>query len=58
MLLESGANIKDIQIRLGHSKLATTMDVYVHSQKTLIIFSPSNPHSSVQLQKSLVTFSP
>ncbi|KZL93996.1 tyrosine recombinase XerC [Clostridium magnum DSM 2767] len=30
MLLESGANIKDIQHRLGHSKLATTMDTYSH----------------------------
>ncbi|MBU5270146.1 site-specific integrase [Clostridium cochlearium] len=35
MLLESGANIKDIQHRLGHSKLATTMDVYSHVTKTL-----------------------
>lgn len=30
MLLESGANIKEIQDRLGHSKLATTMDTYSH----------------------------
>ena len=30
MLLESGANIKDIQLRLGHTKLATTMDTYSH----------------------------
>jgi len=30
MLLEAGANIKDIQTRLGHSKLATTMDTYSH----------------------------
>lgn len=30
MLLESGANIKDIQKRLGHSKLSTTMDTYSH----------------------------
>lgn len=29
-LLEKGANIKDIQRRLGHSKLATTMDTYSH----------------------------
>lgn len=35
MLLESGANIKDIQIRLGHSKLATTMDVYSHVTKKM-----------------------
>lgn len=30
MLLEGGANIKDIQERLGHSKLSTTMDTYSH----------------------------
>jgi integrase len=30
MLLEAGANIKDIQKRLGHSKLSTTMDTYSH----------------------------
>ncbi|RXM58542.1 site-specific integrase [Clostridium tetani] len=35
MLLESGANMKDIQHRLGHSKLAITMDVYSHVTKTL-----------------------
>ncbi|MCX0411765.1 site-specific integrase [Clostridium perfringens] len=30
MLLEGGANFKDIQKRLGHSKLSTTMDTYSH----------------------------
>lgn len=30
MLLEAGANIKDIQKRLGHNKLSTTMDTYSH----------------------------
>lgn len=30
MLLEGGANFKDIQERLGHSKLSTTMDTYSH----------------------------
>lgn len=30
MLLEAGANTKDIQERLGHSKLSTTMDTYSH----------------------------
>lgn len=30
MLLEGGANIKDIQHRLGHTRLSTTMDIYSH----------------------------
>jgi ATP-dependent helicase/nuclease subunit A len=30
LLLESGANIKDIQDRLGHSRIATTSDTYSH----------------------------
>lgn len=43
LLLENGAKIKDVQKRLGHSRLATTMDIYVHStnkmaQETVDIF--------------------
>lgn len=30
LLLENGANIKDMQKRLGHSKIATTMETYSH----------------------------
>lgn len=30
LLLENGANPKDIQCRLGHSNLSTTMDTYSH----------------------------
>lgn len=30
MLLENGAKPKEVQARLGHSKLETTMDTYVH----------------------------
>ena len=30
MLLESGANIKDIQRRLGHKNISTTLDIYSH----------------------------
>ncbi|WP_225423084.1 tyrosine-type recombinase/integrase [Paucilactobacillus nenjiangensis] len=30
MLLENGAEPKEIQVRLGHSKLETTMNTYVH----------------------------
>lgn len=30
MLIEAGANMKDVQERLGHSRLSTTMDTYSH----------------------------
>lgn len=30
MLLEAGASVKEVQVRLGHSKAATTQDTYVH----------------------------
>lgn len=35
MLLEQGAKPKDIQARLGHSRLSTTMDTYAHVTKKM-----------------------
>lgn len=35
MLIEAGANIKDVQVRLGHSEIATTMDTYSHVTKKM-----------------------
>lgn len=35
MLLENGANPKDIQKRLGHSKISTTLDTYSHVTKKM-----------------------
>lgn len=35
MLLEAGANPKDIQKRLGHSKISTTLDTYSHVTKKM-----------------------
>ncbi|MGX2946153.1 tyrosine-type recombinase/integrase [Enterococcus alishanensis] len=29
-LLESGATIKDVQLRLGHASVQITIDLYIH----------------------------
>lgn len=34
-LIENGAKMKDVQMRLGHSKLSTTMDTYTHVTDTM-----------------------
>lgn len=31
ILVQEGANIKDVQERLGHARISTTMDTYVHN---------------------------
>lgn len=46
LLIENGAKIKDVQNRLGHSRIATTMDIYSHatskmSHETVEIFEKS-----------------
>lgn len=43
MLIEAGANIKDVSLRLGHSRVETTLQIYTHrtdemSLKTVEIF--------------------
>lgn len=43
MLIEAGANIKDVSLRLGHSNIETTLQIYTHktdemSQRTVDIF--------------------
>lgn len=34
-LIENGANIKDVQDRLGHSKIETTLDTYTHDTEKM-----------------------
>lgn len=35
ILIESGANIKDVQVRLGHADIQTTLQTYVHDTEVM-----------------------
>lgn len=35
MLIENGANIKDVQKRLGHADINTTLQVYTHATEKM-----------------------
>ena len=44
LLFEAGATIKEVQERLGHENIQTTMDIYAHvTQKMCIRDSPVSP---------------
>ena len=35
MLIEAGANIKNVQVRLGHANIQTTLQTYVHDTEKM-----------------------
>ena len=35
LLIENGANIKDVQVRLGHNNIVTTLQTYVHGTEKM-----------------------
>ncbi len=51
LLIESGADVKDVQNRLGHSNIQTTLQTYVHdtetmAQRSVEIFEQAVKHKS------------
>lgn len=35
MLIEAGANVKNVQVRLGHTNIHTTLQTYVHDTEKM-----------------------
>jgi len=52
ILIESGANIKDVQTRLGHSNIQTTLQTYVHDTKKMASESVDLFEQAVALKTS------
>ena len=51
ILIESGADIKDVQTRLGHSNIQTTLQTYVHDTEVMATQSVDIFESAVKQKK-------
>ena len=51
VLIESGADVKDVQTRLGHTNIETTLQTYVHDTEKMSERSVDIFEAAVQKQK-------
>lgn len=51
ILIESGADVKDVQTRLGHNNIQTTLQTYVHDTEKMAERSVDIFETAVQMQK-------
>lgn len=51
ILIESGADVKDVQTRLGHSNIQTTLQTYVHDTEKMAERSVDLFEAAIQTQK-------
>lgn len=59
LLFESGASLKDVQAKLGHEEMQTTMNIYTHvietkSKKTVDNFTKFNRHRTIRKRHLLL----
>lgn len=52
LLIESGADIKDVQTRLGHTNIETTLQTYVHNTEKMAERSVDIFEAAVQTKKN------
>lgn len=51
ILIESGADVKDVQARLGHNNIQTTLQTYVHDTEKMAERSVDIFETAVQARK-------